>query len=148
MSEIQNDKRKRPFENKAPCILKFLFSLLRLFVLLIVLYVFFMILQLFLFNFVIVGFLIYFYYKAMQFTGGIYSNWKYNSGGRNKLFFTFIEDENKRYYDANHMHLIGGKEGLWIEIKLPFDKVDIDPGAAKIQDQFNEYTPNERKVDE
>jgi hypothetical protein len=39
----------------------------------------------------------------------------------------------------SHLNLIGGKEGRWIEIKLPNDATDNDPNAEILQDSFTEF---------
>ncbi len=84
----------------------------------------------------------------MRFTHGMYMNKILDY--KNKAFFRFIDAENEDYYQANQLFLIGGKEGRWIEIKLPIDKGDKLDNAPMIQDDFEEYNPQpveENKLD-
>ena len=84
-------------------------------------YVLFIILQLFLFNFVILGIFLYVISLGLQFTKGIYRNKIYTY--KNKPFENFVKAENSKFKQFK-IDLVAGKEGWWIEIKLPNDKTD------------------------
>ena len=82
-----------------------------------------LILQLALFNLILLGiFIIYFFkmlslFKAREFK----TEYEY----QNKKFREFIEAENKRYYLKLNVELIGGEYGKWIEIQLPDNEDDF-----------------------
>ena len=61
---------------------------------------------------------------------------------RTKPFEKFIEDQNIKFFRPKNIDLVAGKEGWWIEIKLPSDKTD-ELGGPNLQNDMVEYKSKE-----
>ena len=121
-NEISIDKRKQPMNNQPPFHYRFLWGSLRLFSLMILLYLELIISQIFLMNVVIIGICVWFHLKTMVFTNGMIKNKMYSY--RHRLFKRFISEQTAIF---SPVELIPGKEGKWIEIKLEEDENDSQP---------------------
>ena len=130
---IERDRDLRPFEKRASKFRVILLKALQAIVSLILAYAEFVVVQLFIFNPIIIGLMVYAFIKVFRFLSLIEIKFRHNQ--LNKAFFKFIEEENLRFYRHKYVELIGGKQGRWIEIKLPEDEDD------KEEDLFSGFAP-------
>jgi len=89
-NEIYMDQRLRPFECQIPFWLTLMWLLIRAFITLTVLFFSFELIQVFLFNFIMIGFLIWFNVKTLSFSKGFYKNRIYDY--KTKSFINFIRE--------------------------------------------------------
>ena len=120
-NQILADISLRPEDYKFPFYRKAVHLFQRLIVVLLYAYVCLLILQLALFNLVLLGIFIIYFFKLWSLFKEREDKIKYEY--QNQRFIEFIEAENKRYYLNLKVELIAGDNGLWIEIQLP-DNVD------------------------
>ena len=89
---------------------------------LVYIYISFIILQLALFNLIMLGVMfvyfkkLYFFFHSLEF--------RFDSNFRNTPLKKYIETENERFYRKKNIELVGGEEGLWLELQLPDDIED------------------------
>lgn len=117
MKPVEQNRSFRPFEKTVPIYIWMLFKLGSWLILILFAYACLFFIQLALFNLILVIIGAIYFKKLNKMLIGRYYKFEHNY--RNKQFKGHIRKINKEFFEKRSVEVVGGKDGLWIEVQLP-----------------------------